>query len=103
MMPVIITDYQESVVCNRSNGYVSNRFNNVFTMVVVDGDGEVQIPISGGWNSYEQRAFTTGRRHVSATKNRPKGISQTLKVYGLISKKLYVILMHTFNFSNQEN
>lgn len=54
----------------------------------VDGDGEVQIPISGGWNSYDQRAFTTGRRHVSTTKSRPKGISQTLKVYGIISKKI---------------
>lgn len=45
-----------------------------------DGEGESAVPISGGWNNYGQHAFTTGRRHISAPKTRPKGISQTLKV-----------------------
>ncbi|XP_043283461.1 rho GTPase-activating protein 190 isoform X6 [Venturia canescens] len=33
----------------------------------------------GVTNSYSHRAFTTGRRHISQTKPRPKGNSQTLK------------------------
>ncbi|XP_011497182.1 PREDICTED: rho GTPase-activating protein 190 [Ceratosolen solmsi marchali] len=38
-------------------------------------------------NSYSQRAFTTGRRHISQTKSRPKGNSQTLKQPGKINLK----------------
>ncbi|GLH15539.1 GTPase-activating protein CdGAPr [Gryllus bimaculatus] len=35
----------------------------------------------GLWmTSYRQHAFTTGRRHISSSKSRPKGSSQTLKV-----------------------
>lgn len=38
-------------------------------------------------NSYSHRAFTTGRRHISQTKPRPKGNSQTLKQPGKINLK----------------
>jgi hypothetical protein len=38
-------------------------------------------------NSYSQRAFTTGRRHIPQTKSRPKGNSQTLKQPGKINLK----------------
>lgn len=45
----------------------------------------------GVTNSYSHRAFTTGRRHISQAKPRPKGNSQTLKQPGKINLK---------NFSN---
>ncbi|XP_076636409.1 rho GTPase-activating protein 190 isoform X1 [Colletes latitarsis] len=38
-------------------------------------------------NSYSHRAFTTGRRHISQAKPRPKGSSQTLKQPGKINLK----------------
>lgn len=41
----------------------------------------------GVTNSYSHRAFTTGRRHISQTKPRPKGNSQTLKQPGKINLK----------------
>ncbi|XP_076668490.1 rho GTPase-activating protein 190 isoform X2 [Andrena cerasifolii] len=41
----------------------------------------------GVTNSYPHRAFTTGRRHISQTKPRPKGNSQTLKQPGKINLK----------------
>lgn len=41
----------------------------------------------GGINRYSQRAFTTDRRHISQTKPRPKGNSQTLKQPGKINLK----------------
>ncbi|XP_048511916.1 rho GTPase-activating protein 190 isoform X3 [Athalia rosae] len=41
----------------------------------------------GGINRYSHRAFTTGRRHISQTKPRPKGNSQTLKQPGKINLK----------------
>ncbi|XP_058794856.1 rho GTPase-activating protein 190 isoform X2 [Phymastichus coffea] len=41
----------------------------------------------GVTNSYSQRAFTTGRRHIQQTKSRPKGNSQTLKQPGKINLK----------------
>ncbi|XP_017768448.1 PREDICTED: rho GTPase-activating protein 190 isoform X5 [Nicrophorus vespilloides] len=44
-----------------------------------DGDAESHLPLTSGWNNYGQHAFTTGRRHVSGPKARPKGVSQTLK------------------------
>lgn len=48
---------------------------------MLDGDGEIPGNLPGTWlSSYGQHAFTTGRRHVSQPKSRPKGISQTLKV-----------------------
>lgn len=40
-------------------------------------------------NNYSHRAFTTGRRHISQTKPRPKGNSQTLKQPGKINLKDY--------------
>ncbi|XP_065166513.1 rho GTPase-activating protein 190 isoform X5 [Atheta coriaria] len=40
---------------------------------------ESRVPLTTGWNNYGGHAFTTGRRHVSAPKARPKGVSQTLK------------------------
>lgn len=45
-------------------------------------DGSVNVN-----NSYSHRAFTTGRRHISQTKSRPKGNSQTLKQPGKINLK----------------
>jgi hypothetical protein len=45
------------------------------------GEGDQPVSISGSaWNNYGQHAFTTGRRHVTVSESRPKGISQTLKV-----------------------
>ncbi|XP_066603982.1 rho GTPase-activating protein 190 isoform X2 [Prorops nasuta] len=41
----------------------------------------------GVTNSYSHRAFTTGRRHISQAKPRPKGNSQTLKQPGKINLK----------------
>ncbi|XP_012277348.1 rho GTPase-activating protein 190 isoform X12 [Orussus abietinus] len=41
----------------------------------------------GVTNSYSHRAFTTGRRHISQMKPRPKGNSQTLKQPGKINLK----------------
>lgn len=41
----------------------------------------------GVTNSYPHRAFTTGRRHISQAKPRPKGNSQTLKQPGKINLK----------------
>lgn len=41
----------------------------------------------GVTNNYPHRAFTTGRRHISQTKPRPKGNSQTLKQPGKINLK----------------
>ncbi|XP_076751830.1 rho GTPase-activating protein 190 isoform X3 [Xylocopa sonorina] len=41
----------------------------------------------GVTNSYSHRAFTTGRRHISQVKPRPKGNSQTLKQPGKINLK----------------
>ncbi|XP_032451674.1 rho GTPase-activating protein 190 isoform X7 [Nasonia vitripennis] len=41
----------------------------------------------GVTNNYPHRSFTTGRRHISQTKSRPKGNSQTLKQPGKINLK----------------
>ncbi|XP_049781040.1 rho GTPase-activating protein 190 isoform X2 [Schistocerca cancellata] len=42
----------------------------------------------GVWmSSYQQHAFTTGRRHMPVTKTRPKGSSQTLKQPGKLNLK----------------
>lgn len=56
------------------------------------GDGEPPVSITSGWNSYGQHAFTTGRRHVSGTKGRPKGISQTLKQPGKLNLKNFSVV-----------
>lgn len=45
------------------------------------------MPQDGVTNSYSHRAFTTGRRHISQAKPRPKGNSQTLKQPGKINLK----------------
>lgn len=54
---------------------------NTDLMCLTDGEGDQPVSISGSaWNNYGQHAFTTGRRHVTVSESRPKGISQTLKV-----------------------
>nr|XP_022914892.1 rho GTPase-activating protein 190 isoform X6 [Onthophagus taurus] len=54
-----------------------------------DGDVEPLIQMPSGWNNYGQHAFTTGRRHVTPPKTRPKGVSQTLKQPGKLNLKNY--------------
>ncbi|KAK9758629.1 RhoGAP domain [Popillia japonica] len=57
------------------------------------GDVEPLIQISSGWTAnYGQHAFTTGRRHISTPKTRPKGVSQTLKQPGKLNMKNYSLV-----------
>ncbi|XP_068917100.1 rho GTPase-activating protein 190 isoform X2 [Tenebrio molitor] len=58
-----------------------------------DGEGDQPVSISGSaWNNYGQHAFTTGRRHVTVSESRPKGISQTLKQPGKLNLKNYSVV-----------
>jgi glucocorticoid receptor DNA-binding factor 1 len=57
------------------------------------GEGDQPVSISGSaWNNYGQHAFTTGRRHVTVSESRPKGISQTLKQPGKLNLKNYSVV-----------
>ncbi|CAH0558065.1 unnamed protein product [Brassicogethes aeneus] len=49
-----------------------------------------EINYDGGWNNYQQHAFTTGRtRHIPMSKSRSKSTSQTLKQPGKLNMKNY--------------
>ncbi|GLH15540.1 Rho GTPase-activating protein 190 [Gryllus bimaculatus] len=61
----------------------------------------------GLWmTSYRQHAFTTGRRHISSSKSRPKGSSQTLKQPGKLNLKDFSIVTDAIarmNVGGREN
>ncbi|XP_031336151.1 rho GTPase-activating protein 190 isoform X8 [Photinus pyralis] len=65
-----------------------------------DADGEPPIPITTTWNNYGQHAFTTGRRHITTTKGRPKGISQTLKQPGKLNLKNFSVVTEAITRMN---
>ncbi|XP_043801335.1 rho GTPase-activating protein 190 isoform X1 [Apis laboriosa] len=64
-------DLLKGDITNKLSGWVKDTF----------------MPQDGVTNSYSHRAFTTGRRHISQAKPRPKGNSQTLKQPGKINLK----------------
>ncbi|XP_063220269.1 rho GTPase-activating protein 190 isoform X2 [Bacillus rossius redtenbacheri] len=47
------------------------------------------------WNTFNQHAFTTGRRHISSLKSRPKGSSQTLKQPGKLNLQEFSLVTET--------
>ncbi|XP_025830625.1 rho GTPase-activating protein 190-like isoform X2 [Agrilus planipennis] len=59
------------------------------------GEADHHIPVATSWNNYNQHAFTTGRRHISTNKQRPKGVSQTLKQPGKLNLKNFSVVTET--------